>query len=300
MMQQAKVTSGIRSTGRYDDTLIFERKPFSWPDGKKLAVWIVPNIEIWAFDTGVDAGISPNAGPGPDVINYATREYGMRVGLWRVADVMDSAGIKGTVALNSGVCEVYPKAIDELKKRGWEFMAHGITISRSLAKLSMEDEKQLIHTCIETIQKGTGASVKGWISPGQLQTINTLDLLGEAGITYTGDWNNDDQPYPMKVKAGEMYSLPYCMIVSDATLYSGWGLTGQQYYQSVIDQFDVLLSESEKHPRVIGLPIHPFLVGQPEHIKFFKDAVQYMKKHDKVWFATGSEIVDAYRKVIQS
>jgi len=300
MTQQAKLTSGMSSTGRYEDTMIFERKPFTWPGGKTMAVWIVPNIEIWAFDSAVDAAIAPNAGVGPDVISYATRDYGMHVGLWRVAEVLDAANIRATVALNSGVCAVYPKAVEEMKKRNWEFMGHGITISRALTKLPMEEEKEVIHVCLETIQKATGAGVKGWISPGQGQTVNTLDLLGEAGVTYTGDWNNDDQPYRMKVKTGDMYSVPYCMIVNDATLYSNWSLTGQQYYQSVIDQFDVLLADSEKQPRVMGLPIHPFLIGQPEHIKFFKDAVQYMRKQDKVWFATGSEIVEAYQKVVQS
>jgi hypothetical protein len=139
--------------------------------------------------------------------------------------------------------------------------------------------------------------VSGWVSPGQIQTANTLDLLGELGVTYTGDWNNDDQPYKMKVKSGNMYSLPYCLIVNDINLYSNWGFTGEQYYQSVVDQFDVLAADSRKQPRVMGLPIHPFLVGQPEHISHFKRAIQHIKQSEHVWLATGSEIVEAYRKV---
>jgi len=293
-MPQQKVTSGMRSTGLYDDSMIFERKPFAWPKGKTIAVWVVPNVEIWAFDSGADAAIAPNAGPGPDVINYATREYGLRVGLWRIADVLDAAGIKASVALNSGVCEVYPKAVEEMNKRGWEFMGHGVSNS---ALLKVDGEKELIQTSLETIQKATGKKVNGWISPGQIQTVNTLDLLGELGVTYTGDWNNDDQPCRMKVKKGEMYSLPYCLIVNDTNLYSNWGFTGEQYYQSVVDQFDVLAADSLKQPRVLGLPVHPFLVGQPEHISHFKRAIQHMKQSEHVWFAAGSEIVDAYRKV---
>jgi allantoinase len=257
----------------------------------------VPNVEIWAFDSSADAAITPEGGAGPDVINYATREYGLRVGLWRVADVLDAAGIKATVALNSGVCEVYSKAIDEMKKRQWEFVGHGVDNSSTLARLSPDREKKAISLTIDTIQKATGKKVSGWISPGQVQTENTLDLLSELGVTYTGDWNNDDQPYKMKVKSGEMYSLPYCLIVNDTNLYSSWSFTAEQYYQSVVDQFDVLASDSMKQPRVMGLPIHPFLVGQPEHIGHFQRAIQHIKESEHVWLATGSEIVEAYKKV---
>jgi allantoinase len=295
-LPQEKVTSGIHSSGLYDDSMIFQRKPFKWPNGKTIAVWIIPNVEIWSFDSAVDAAIAPNGAAGPDVINYATREYGMRVGLWRIADVLDAAGIKATVALNSGVCDVYPKAVEEIKKRQWEFIGHGITNSVALSKLSADEEKRAIQSSIETIQKATGKKVNGWVSPGQIATANTLDFLGELGVTYTGDWNNDDQPYRMKVKSGEMYSLPYCLIVNDTNIYSNWGFTGEQYYQSVVDQFDVLAKDSLKQPRVMGLPIHPFLVGQPEHINFFKRAVQHIKQSEHVWLATGSEILDAYRK----
>ena len=154
-MQEQKVTSGLRSSGRFEDSMIFQRKPFSWPGGKSIAVWVVPNVEIWSFDSAADAAITPAGAAGPDVINYATREYGIRVGLWRIADVLDAAGIKGTVALNSGVCEIYPKAVEEMKKRGWEFMAHGITNSRTLSGLSMDQEMELIRSSLQTIEKAT-------------------------------------------------------------------------------------------------------------------------------------------------
>jgi allantoinase len=292
-----KVTSGIHSSGRFEDTMIFERKPFTWPGGKSVAVWVIPNVEIWSFDSAVDAAIAPTGAAGPDVINYGTREYGLRVGLWRVADVLDAAGIKGTVALNSGVCEAYPKAVEEMKKRGWEFMGHGVTNSRTLSSLSLDAETSLIHSCLQTIEKATGKKVNGWLSPGQAQTVNTLDILGQAGVLYTGDWNNDDQPARINVKTGNLYALPYCLIINDTNLYSTWSFTGEQYYQSIVDQFDTLVEDSRKQPRVMGLPIHPFLVGQPEHIKYFQRAIQHIKASDRVWLATGTEIIDAYRKV---
>jgi len=290
-------STGVRTSGRHDDLLIVDqRKRFSWPGGKTLAVWISPAVEAWSFDSGIDAAIAPNAGTGPDVINFATREYGVRVGLWRIADFLDETGIKATVALNSAVCQFYPNAVEQMKKRGWEFMAHGIVNSASLGKLTVDEEREMIRTSVQTIEQATGTKVRGWLSPGQIETPNTPDLLAEAGILYTGDWNNDDQPLRMKVKKGELYTLPYCLVVNDIAFFSTLRSTGAQYQQALVDQFDTLYSDSQKSPRVLGIPLHPFFAGQPHAFGYLKRAIQHMKQQDRVWFATGAEIVDAYRK----
>jgi peptidoglycan/xylan/chitin deacetylase (PgdA/CDA1 family) len=232
----------------------------------------------------------------PDVVNYAWREYGLRVGLWRIADVLDAAGVKATIALNSLVCEHYPRAIEEMQKRGWEFMGHGTTNSRSLAGLDPEKERDTIADILRTIEQSTGKRPRGWLGSGLAETYNTLDILAEAGVAYCGDWNNDDQPYPMKVKSGKLFSIPYCMEINDIPLYQRKGYTGEQYYRSVIDQFETLYADSEKQPRVMGIPLHPMISGQPLRIKYLKRAIAEMKSHDGVWFATGAEIVDAYRQ----
>src|SRR3989441_10393153 len=150
-------STAIRRPDRYEDTFIFERKPFTWPGGKTLAIWIIPNVEVWQFDSPAGAAISPNASNRvPDVINYAWRDYGMRVGLWRIADALDAAGIRATVALNAYVCDVFPKAVEEMKRRAWEFMGHGITNSRDLAKLALDEERDVIQTTLRTIERATG------------------------------------------------------------------------------------------------------------------------------------------------
>jgi peptidoglycan/xylan/chitin deacetylase (PgdA/CDA1 family) len=222
----------------------------------------------------------------------------MRVGLWRIADVLDSAGIKATIALNALVCEHYPKAMEEMKKRGWEFMGHGTTNSESLAGLSPEKEKETIRTILKTIEQSTERKPRGWLGSGLAETYNTLDILAEEGVIYCGDWNNDDQPYPMKVKAGKMFSIPYCMEINDIPLYIRKGYTGEQYYRSVMDQFETLYADSEKQPRVMGIPLHPMISGQPLRIKYLQRVIAEIKNHERVWFATGSEIIDAYQQVV--
>ena len=287
----------IRRSDRYDDSFIFERKPFTWPGKATLAIWIVPNVEVWRYDSPAGQAISPNErGIVPDVVNYAWREYGIRVGLWRIADVLDAAGVRATVALNSAVAEAHPRAVEEMKRRGWEFMGHGITNSENLAGLPADKERALIQTVLKTIEQATGRRPRGWLGPGLTETHNTLDILAEEGVDYSGDWNSDDQPYPMKVRKGRMFSIPYCMEINDIPLFMRKGYTGEQYLQSVIDQFDTLHADSVKHPRVLGIPLHPMIMGQPLRSRYLERALAHMKKHDRVWFATGSEIIDAYQQ----
>jgi hypothetical protein len=199
----------VRRADRYDDSFIFERKPFRWPGNATLAIWIAPNVEVWRYDSPAGQAISPNErGIVPDVVNYAWREYGMRVGLWRLADVLDAAGVRATVALNSAVVEAHPKAVDEMKRRRWEFMGHGITNTENLAGLPLDNERALIQTALNTIERATGTRPRGWLGSGLTETYNTLDILAEEGVVYCGDWNSDDQPYPMKVRRGTMFFDP--------------------------------------------------------------------------------------------
>jgi peptidoglycan/xylan/chitin deacetylase (PgdA/CDA1 family) len=291
------IGQSVRRADRYEDSFITDRKPFAWPGGATLAVWIVPNVEVWHYDSPAGTGVSPNPGNRvPDVINYAWREDGMRVGLWRIADVLDAAGVKATVALNSAVCEVHPKAVEEMEKRGWELMGHGITNSESLAGLPLEKERQVIKTVLGTIEQATGRRPRGWLGSGLAETHNTPDILAEEGVLYCGDWNNDDQPYPMKVKTGRLFSIPYCMEINDLPLFMRKGYTGEQYYRSVIDQFEQLYDDGARQPRVMGIPLHPMITGQPLRIKYLERAIAEMKRHERVWFATGGEIIEAYQR----
>ena len=288
----------IRRPERYEDTFIFDRKPFTWPGGKTLAIWIIPNVEVWQFDSPAGAAISPNTNNRvPDVINYSWRDYGIRVGLWRIAEVLDAAGVRATVALNAKVCDVFPKAVEEMKRRGWEFMGHGITNSWNLANVPLGEEREVIQTTLRTIEQATGKRPRGWLGPGLTETFNTLDLLAEEGVMYVGDWNSDDQPFPMKVKKGKLFAVPYGMDINDMSLINRLGYTGEQYLQALTDQFDTLYADSQKTARIMGIPLHPFLTGQPWRTPYLKKAIAHFHKHDRVWFATGSEIAEAYQQI---
>ncbi len=294
----AQTFGPMRRANRYDDTFINERKPFSWPGGKTLAVWIAPNVEVWHYDLAVGTGISPNpTNRVPDVVNYAWREYGMRVGLWRLADVLDGAGVKATVALNSQVCVEHPKVVDEMKKRGWEFMGHGTTNSESLAGLSPEKEKEVIAHVLKTIAAATGARPRGWLGTGL-----TADLQhprhprrGRRDLLRRLEQRRPALPHESQKRKDVRNPLLHGDQRHPAVHPQGL------HRRTVLPLGDgsvrrIAGGQRASTPRVMGIPLHPMIIGQPLRAKYLARALAEMKKHDKVWFATGGEIIDAYER----
>jgi peptidoglycan/xylan/chitin deacetylase (PgdA/CDA1 family) len=251
------------------------------------------NIEHFEIDIP-STGFGPAVGQVPDVRNYAWRDYGMRVGIWRVMDILAKYGIRATVALNASVCEHYPVIIEEAKRRGWEFMGHGITNSKLLLNLPEDEERKVIKTTVQVIENAVGKRPEGWLSPALTETFNTLDILAEEGIRYVCDWCNDDQPYPMRVKKGTLISIPYSIEVNDLPVFLGYHLASEQFCQIMKDQFDVLYQEGANSGRVMAIALHPFLIGQPFRSKYLDSALQHIASHPNVWFTTGSEIASWY------
>jgi allantoinase len=278
---------------RYVYSPIITRKPFRLPRQAKVAVWVAVNIEYYEMGSPT-FGREGGAAIVPDVPNYSRRDYGLRVGIWRLMEVLDKHNIKVTASLNSALCEHCPIIIEEGKKRGWEFVGHGVTNSMLLAGLSEAEERQVIASSLDAIAKAIGQRPKGWRSPGMTETFNTPDILAEEGIRYISDWYNDDQPYPMKVKSGSLISLPASSDNSDLRTLDVLHLTPAQFYEVIKDHFDTLYREGVNQPRVMGISLHPFVIGTPSRIGCLDKALQYIKRHKDVWFATGWEIVSWY------
>jgi allantoinase len=277
---------------RFDYSPIIKRAPLRLPENARLAVWIIPNIEYFEFD-GPGIGLAPPAGF-PDVLNYAWRDYAPRVGVWRLMELLDKHGLRATVALNAKVCEHYPEIIEEGKKRNWEFMGHGLTNSQMLAGLPEDEERKIIQATVATISRAVGEPPRGWLGPALAETPVTPDLLAENGITYLCDWCNDDQPYPFRVRSGRLISIPYANEINDIPFYVGKGATPDQFRQAIQDCFDVLYEEGKTSGKVMAIALHPFLSGVPHRHKYLDMALAYIKKHDRVWFATGGEIANWY------
>jgi peptidoglycan/xylan/chitin deacetylase (PgdA/CDA1 family) len=269
--------------GYFDYSAIIDRPPLRWPNGAHVAVWIVPNIEhadVRTSDGGFDVrGVSP-------------QEYGNRVGVWRLMELMDRFGVRGTVALHGVVCELFPRVVEEALKRDWELMGHGL-FSRQMGSLSEEREREFVFGTRDLIEKASGKPPRGWLGPGLTESPRTTNVLKEAGYDYVCDWVNDDQPYRMR---NGIYSIPYSVDLNDRSTMHAKDHTAAQYCQFICDAFDVLYREGAEHGRVMCIALHPYIIGMPSRIGYLEKALEHIRSHEKVWFATGSEIIDAFKQ----
>jgi peptidoglycan/xylan/chitin deacetylase (PgdA/CDA1 family) len=278
----------------YQYSPIIHRPKLELPGGARVAFWIGLNIEHYEVDKPSTSIFGGTAALQPDPLNYGWRDYGPRVGIWRMMDVLDKYGIRASVLLNSDVCERYPQILEEGKKRRWVWLAHGKNNSIFEAGMSREEERQYLQDVVETITAATGQQPRGWLGPALTETFNTPELLRELGVTYLLDWCNDDQPFPLNVKSGRMISVPYSIEMNDVSLFVGKSLSPADFAQMVMDQFDVLYEEGAHSGRVMCLALHPFIISQPFRHKYLDKALAYIAGHDRVWLTTSDEIAEWY------
>jgi peptidoglycan/xylan/chitin deacetylase (PgdA/CDA1 family) len=281
------------SYGPFPYSPIIDRPRLEWPHGAHVALWIIPNIEYFSLEER-PGGYGPG-GKIPDVVMWSERDYGNRVGVFRIMETLDRYGMRGTVALNSNLCAEHPRIIEEGNKRKWEWMGHNESNTRRLNEAPPGEEKNIIRRTLDTIGQASGRRPTGWLSSGLQQTWDTLDLLAAEGVEYQGDWCNDDQPYVMNLAGGRsIVAMPYTQQLNDKSAIERRFVSADGFAQMICDQFDVLYKEGAKSGRVMAIALHPYLVGVPHRIGAFDKALKYISKHKRVWKATGSEIARHY------
>jgi allantoinase len=293
-MQATRLREQGMDNQLYDYSPIVDRPRLDLPDGARVAFWIGLNIEHYQVDKPSTSIFGGTAALQPDPLNYGWRDYGPRVGIWRMIDLLDRLDLRASVLLNADVPSRYPRIIEEGLKRQWAWLAHGQNNSILEAGMSLEEERIYLKTVVETIAQATGQRPRGWLGPALTETFNTPELLAELGLTYLLDWCNDDQPFPLNVKAGRMISVPYSIEMNDVCLFVGKSLSGDAFAQMVMDQFDVLYEEGGRTPRVMCLALHPFIINQPFRHKYLERALEYICGHDDVWLTTSDQIADWY------
>ncbi len=284
---------------RYDWTLQPERAPVAWPGGARVALWVVPALEFFPLDQPAQPFRAPGGmvTPYPYLRHYTLRDYGNRVGVFRVFHVLDELGIRASVAVNSKVAERYPFLIREVTRRGWEIIAYGVDMGRlHYTGLGIADERALVREAVGSLRQISGQPITGWLSPAKSESMNTLDLVAAEGIAYVCDWINDDMPFPLRTEHGEIVALPLSHEISDQMIIHSYQHSEQEFVDQVRDQFDVLYREaSAADGRLMTVTIHPWISGQPHRIKFLKQALAHIMGHDGVWSASGAEILAAFK-----
>jgi peptidoglycan/xylan/chitin deacetylase (PgdA/CDA1 family) len=280
-----------RATGPYPYSPIVDRPRLTWPNNAKVALWVIPNIEFYALNQR----IGPNFADPPDVPAFAVRDYGARVGIWRIMDVMSRFGVRGTVALNSDVCDQYPQIIEKCVELDWELMGHNYANTRRLSVMEPDEERATVLGTIDRIEKASGRRPAGWMGAGGQESWNSLDFFVEAGLKYVGEWVADDQPFLMDpIKGRQLVALPYTMEINDIPIFEHKHYTPQEFEGMVKRQFDVLYREGAESGRVMAIALHPYLIGLPHRIDSLTAVLEYITAHEDVWLATGEEITDHY------
>jgi allantoinase len=279
-------------SGPFPYTPINRRPKLKWPNGARLAVWVVPNIEFFPLNEPVPGSRFTHV---PEVYSWAQRDYGARVGIFRIMDALSKRDITASATLNSEVCDAYPEIMEDAMELGWEFLGHNQSNSRPFHSTPPEGDRQLIHDSLARIERTTGRKPRGWLGSGLQATWNTTDYLADEGLDYVCDWVNDDQPYFLKAGGRQMVSLPYSPEINDLPQFRA-GRSNEEFESMIRRQFDRLYMEGEESARVMAICIHPFVIGVSHRIWVLESALDYIKSHDDVWFATGEEIVDAWLK----
>jgi allantoinase len=277
--------------GLFDYSPIDARPPLELPDRKRVAVWFGINVEHYPFGRPGLSLVDFTAQLVPDPLNHGWRDYGPRVGVWRLARMFDSLEVPVTAIVNSDVCDHHPEIVEAGAERGWSWVAHGADNTTWQTGMEPDDERAYIADVVDRLRTATGVSPRGWLGPALTASLSTNELLAAEGLEYVLDWANDDQPYDMRVAEGRLLSVPYSSEVNDIPIFHLRNRGGADFERILLDQVDVLADEGG---RAVGVGLHPFLVGQAFRAKYLARALEALRAREDVWLTTADELASWY------
>ncbi|MDX2104720.1 MAG: polysaccharide deacetylase family protein [Alphaproteobacteria bacterium] len=283
----------LTSHQRYDYHPLPARPDYAWPGGKRLAVYVALNLEHFAFGEGLGAELAPG-GPQPDVLNFAWRDWGNRIGAWRLLELFDALDLPVSVLVNSAIYDYCPQLVAAHRARGDEIVGHGRTNAERQGVLLEREEAALIAEATQRLTLEEGRPPAGWLGPWISQSPVTPDLLQESGYRYLLDWCQDDQPIWMRCRRGHILSVPYPQELNDIPSIVGRKDSPQQFADMIVDAFDEMLEQSERQPLVMGIALHAYLVGQPHRLRPLRRALAHIaERRERIWLTRSGAIAEA-------
>jgi peptidoglycan/xylan/chitin deacetylase (PgdA/CDA1 family) len=287
----------MRSHGRYDYLPIESRPDYAWPDGRRLAVYLGLNLEHFSFGEGLGAELAPG-GPPPDVLNYAWRDYGNRVGAWRMLRMFEELALPASVLVNASLYDYCPELVAAFAGRGDELVGHGETNSVRQGVLDEEEEAALIRRSAEAIERHSGTRPRGWLGPWISESDATPDLLEEAEFTYLLDWCCDDQPIWLRTRRGRILAVPYPQELNDIPAIAVRRTPAGEFADMIVDNLEEMREQSEGEPLVMGIALHPYIVGQPYRLRHLRRALRHLATlRDELWITTAGAIAAHVRSL---
>ena len=284
---------------RYEWSMLSERPKINWPGGKKLALWV--NVCLQFFPLNQQGKPFPPPGgmtmPYPDLRHFTLRDYGNRVGVFRILKALDHYGIKPTFALQGRLAERNPYLVSLLRERGDEISAHGWHMDAPhYGGQDPAEEEELVKRTLGTLRESTGQAIRGWLSPARNESEITPELLAANGVEYFSDWVNDDMPYPFRTDQGPLWAMPLSNELEDRFILMNNLHSEQSYAEQICDACDYLLAEAQSGGgRILALNIHPWMLGQPHRIARFEQILAHISAQDGVWTAYAGEILEAFK-----
>lgn len=286
----------LRTHGRFGYSPIVDRPDFHWPGGRRLAVYVALNLEHFAFGEGLGAELAPG-GPHPDVLNYAWREYGNRVGAWRLLDLFQSLHLPAAALLNTEIYDHAPQLVAAMRRRGDEMVGHGRTNAERQSVMSEAEERHLIEACTRRMAAEEGRAPAGWLSPWIAESHVTPDLLRAAGYTYTLNWCSDDQPVWMATRSGPLLAVPYPQELNDIPAIVARKDGADVFADMIVDAFDEMREQATMQPLVMGIALHAYIVGQPHRLRHLRRALAHVAApRDDVWLTTPGAIAESFAR----
>lgn len=287
----------LPSHGRFPYSAIGDRRDFRWPGDARLACYLAINLEHFAFGEGDGAKLVPGHGE-PDVLNWSWREYGNRVGVWRLLDLLDTLNLPSAVLVNSAIYDHCPAVPAAFRARGDEIVAHGRTNSERQGTMDEDEECALIAGATAAIVRAEGVRPSGWLGPWISQSRVTPDLLAERGYGYLLDWTTDDQPLWMSTRnGGRILSVPYPQELNDIPAIVARGETTEAFCRAVRDGFEEMLEQSARQPLVFAVALHPYIFGRPHRLRALRTVLQAIARRPGTWWTTPGAIATAFAAI---
>ena len=286
----------MKTHDRFDYRAIHERPDYAWPQGQRLAVYIGLNLEHFSFGEGLGACLAP-AQAQPDVLNYSWREYGNRVGAWRMIELFDQLRLPCAALINTSLLDHCPSLVAACAQRGWEIVGHGHSNAERQDSLEEAQEAALLKSCRDRFAAAGYGAPAGWLSPWISESAVTPDLLAEAGYRYTLNWCHDDQPTAIRTRSGTpLWSVPYPQELNDIPTIIGRLMSAQDFADMIVHQYDEMLRQCAHQPLVMGIALHPYIMGQPHRLHHLRKALEHLRdasaSNRTTWWTTPGQICD--------
>lgn len=283
----------------YPASNLFTRTPIRWPEGRPVAVALLVNLEWFPITPGDKPFRAPGhmQTPYPDFRHYTARDYGNRVGIYRLLDAFARRGIRVSIAANAAIAQRYPSLISDIVSGGHEIIAHSFDMNGTIATgLGEQEERDLIIRSRTILAQAIGRAPRGWQSIARSQSWSTPKLLTEAGFEYMCDWVNDELPYLATTPAGRIISLPFNHELSDRQIISVQQQSIDSFAVQIEDAFDWLRIEASRFGgRMLPITLTPYITGLPYRMNSFEALLDRLKERESAWFATAGEIVDSWK-----